>query len=277
VRFNEAGRSFIPVDPMPDADLAARLPAPPLLSDDCALFLDVDGCLLDFHDDPASVRAEPPLVARLDAIARRLGGALALVSGRSIASLDRMFAPAAFAAGGLHGLERRGVATMPAPAAAVPEFDRAAWAKLVADARAWMANHPRAVVEDKARTLALHWRAEPAAESSARAFAALALARLPGYRLQPGNQVLELRPDGPDKGSAIAAFLGEPPFAGRTPVFAGDDLTDEPGFALVNARAGISIVVGDRRPTQAAYRLADPAALRRWLAQWLDDGRGAAA
>ncbi|QNN46188.1 trehalose-phosphatase [Thermomonas brevis] len=262
---------------MPDADIAARLPAPPPLSDDCALFLDVDGCLLDFHDDPASVRAEPPLVARLDAIARRLDGALALVSGRSIASLDRMFAPGAFAAGGLHGLERRAAGSMPAPEAAVPAFDRAAWTKLVADARAWMAGHPRAVVEDKQRTLALHWRAAPEAEGDARAFAALALARLPGYQLQPGNRVLELRPAGADKGGAIAAFLSEPPFAGRTPVFAGDDLTDEPGFALVNERAGISIVVGDRRPTQAAYRLADPAGVRRWLEQWPGDGREASA
>lgn len=250
---------------MPDPDIAARLPAPPFLSDACALFLDVDGCLVGFEDDPASVRIESSLVARLDAVAARLGGALALVSGRSIASLDRLFAPALFAAGGLHGLERRGAMTPAVCAVPVPVFDPVLWRTLVTDARAWLAGYPGARVEDKERTLALHWRAAPEAEDRARAFARQALARLPGYELQPGNRVLELRPAGTDKGCAIAAFLREPPFAGRRPVFAGDDLTDEHGFALVNERAGISIVVGDRRPTSAKYRLADPAAVRGWL------------
>lgn len=249
--------------PMPAAETDAPLPAPPPLSEHWALFLDVDGCLLEFEDDPDLVRVPPSLSRQLALIAQRLDGALALVSGRGIAGIDRLFAPARFPAGGLHGLELRGAAMPQAePAAAVePE----AWAAVVADARAWLAAHPRSRVEDKGRALALHWRAEPEAEPRVRAFAALALARLPGYRLQPGDCVLELRPDGADKGAAIAAFLAQPPFAGRRPVFAGDDLTDEHGFALVNRRDGISIVVGNRRPTLATHRLADPAAVRRWL------------
>lgn len=249
---------------MSHPDTAARLPAPPPLSDDCALFLDVDGCLLEFADDPSSVRADSSLLASLEAASLRLGGALALVSGRSVASLDRIFEPSLFAAAGLHGLERR-EAAQAVVVAERPAPEPALWADVVADAQARLAGHPGARVEDKGRTLALHWRAAPAAEVDARDFVARALARLPGYGVQPGNQVLELRPDGADKGAAIAAFLRAPPFAGRRPVFAGDDLTDEHGFALVNARAGISIVVGDRRPTQARHGLADPAALRRWL------------
>lgn len=254
---------FPPGIPMPAAEPAASLPAPPPLSAHWALFLDVDGCLLEFDEDPDRVRAPASLSAQLAAVSRRLGGALALVSGRGIASVDRVFAPARFPVGGLHGLERRGAATRQAAGPAA--VDPVAWAALVAEARARMAAHPRARVEDKGRALALHWRAEPQAEAHAHAFARHALARLPGYRLQPGNRVLELRPAGADKGTAIAAFLEEPPFAGRRPVFAGDDLTDEHGFALVNRRDGISIVVGDRRPTLATHRLADPAAVRQWL------------
>ena len=92
-----------------------------------------------------------------------------------------------------------------------------------------------------------------------------ALARLPVYRLQPGNCVLELRPAGADKGSAILAFLEEMPFKGRVPVFAGDDLTDEPGFSAVNAHGGISMLVGDRAGSAARFRLPDPAAIHAWL------------
>lgn len=248
---------------MPAAASDVALPAPPPLSDHWALFLDVDGCLLEFDDDPERVHAPASLTSRLADVSRRLGGALALVSGRRIDSIDRMFAPARFAVGGLHGLERRGARSP--QSAVVASVDAAVWAGVVAEARAWMVAHPQARVEDKGQALALHWRADPSAEDRARAFASQALSRLPGYRLQPGDCVLELRPHGADKGAAIAAFLAEPPFAGRLPVFAGDDFTDEHGFAVVNGYAGISIVVGDRRPTLANHRLAGPAAVRRWL------------
>ena len=247
---------------VPRAD--SLLPAPAPLRDDCALFLDVDGCLLEFDDDPSRVRAEPALLRCLDAVRHRLGGALALVSGRDIATLDAIFAPMAFASAGLHGLERRHAAhaaARPAP----PSEESAAVAAVAADARAWLVEYPEARIEDKGRTLALHWRAAPGAERRVRAFAAQAIARLPGYEIQHGDHVLELRPTGADKGTAIAAFLLEPPFAGRVPMFAGDDLTDEHGFEVVNDRAGTSIIVGKRTPTLANHRLADPAAVRRWL------------
>jgi trehalose 6-phosphate phosphatase len=230
---------------------------PPPIGDDCALFLDVDGSLLDFADDPASVRADARLRGALDVLATRLHGALALVSGRTLTALDAIFAPARYPASGLHGLERRGV----------PESarDGAAMHAVAAAARVALAPHPGALVETKGRALALHWRAAPAAATDARAFAQQALARLPGYRLEPGNHVIELRPDGADKGSAIRDYMREPPFAGRMPVFAGDDLGDEAGIIAVNALGGRSVLVGARRDSAARYALADPAAVREWL------------
>jgi trehalose 6-phosphate phosphatase len=232
--------------------------APPPIDDDCALFLDVDGSLLDFADDPASVRADPRLRAALDALASRLQGALALVSGRTLSALDAIFAPARYPARGVHGLERRD-----APRSS---GDHVALHAIAGAARHALAPYPGALVETKGHAaLALHWRAAPAAEAAARAFAEDALARLPGYRLEPGNQVLELRADGVDKGSAIRDYMREAPFAGRVPVFAGDDLGDEAGFVAVNAMGGRSVLVGARGDSAARYALADPAAVLRWL------------
>lgn len=234
---------------------------PPAVARDWALFLDVDGCLIDFTDDPDDASAPPRLVDRLLALSEMLGGALALVSGRRIDTLDRMFAPALFPAAGLHGLERR----LDAEIVPLPGLANDRVALEVREAAAVMAEYPGALVEDKGLAFALHWRAAPTAEAPARAFARDAIARLPGYRLQPGDHVVELRPDAADKGTAIAAFLEHAPFRGRVPVFAGDDLTDEYGFEVVNARGGISILVGSRRGSVAGHGLADPAAVSRWL------------
>lgn len=240
-----------------NAHFDAVNPRPPAISADCALFLDVDGCLLEFADDPWSVRATPRLIATLDALEQRLDGALALVSGRTLDALDAIFAPKQYIAVGLHGLERRGDAdaSMRDPRLAT----------VVEAARRVLEAWPGALVEDKGRSLALHWRAAPAAGAEVHAFALQALAQLPGYRLEPGNQVIELRPDRGDKGSAIRDLMATPCFSGRRPVFAGDDLTDEAGFAVVNAMGGISVLVGERLLSAATHRLADPAAVRAWL------------
>lgn len=233
---------------------------PPSPADDWALFLDVDGCLLDFSDTPDGVIVPPGLPARLDALAQRLGGALALVSGRTLAGLDRLFAPLRLPAAGLHGSERRHdgihVASPAAPVALAGVRDEAL---RLAD------RYPGAMIEDKGAAIALHWRTAPQAAVDLSAFAADALRRLPGYRLQHGNHVVELRPASADKGDAIAAFLDEPPFRGRLPVFAGDDLTDEHGFDVVNVRGGLSVLVGVREPSAARWHLRDPAAVHEWL------------
>lgn len=249
----------------PPIPAAAALPPPPPLPDGIALFLDVDGCLLPFASRPDAVEVPRALVERLTALQRALDGALALVSGRNLATLDALFAPGRFTAAGLHGVERRRAGDEGGTAIVPPAL------RDVHDAaQVLVGAHPGALLEDKGAAIALHWRmvadaGKPAAAQASRAFAEDALGRLPGYQLQPGDHVIELRPRHADKGSAILAFLEEPPFAGRMPVFAGDDLTDEPGFSAVNAHGGISVLVGDRAGSTARHRLPDPAAVHAWL------------
>ena len=242
------------------AQRKADRPRPPAPADDWALFLDVDGCLLDLAEEPDAVRVSPRLRTVLHVLSGRLGGALALVSGRPLLGLDRLFEPLRFPGAGLHGLERRNGAAQVAPPPRPGTLDT-----LRAEAQGVADRFPGAVVEDKGVTLGLHWRAAPEAMEALRHFAEAALPRLPGYRLQHGNQVVELRPADGDKGQAIEALLGDEPFRGRLPVFAGDDITDESGFAVINARGGISVLVGDREPSAAHYGLRSPAAVRRWL------------
>lgn len=235
-------------------------PRPPAPADDWALFLDVDGCLLDFA--PMPDRVEVPLGLRecLLAWSERLHGALALVSGRSLAAVDALFWPLKLPAAGLHGLELRSAEGLVCAPATGEEVRR-----LRIEAERLAARHPGALVENKGAGFALHWRAAPEAAAALCAFAEVAVERLPGFRLQPGNQVVELRPEGPDKGDAIARLLAQPPFAGRVPVFVGDDLTDEHGFTVINARGGFSVLVGSRAGSAARYALRDPADVRAWL------------
>lgn len=242
---------------------ATRLPAPPPLEPGWALFLDVDGCLLDFADQPEDVHVPEGLAEALTGLHDALGGAVAFVSGRAIAQLDGLFAPLRLACAGLHGLELRGPDGVPGePVAAAP-----ALARVRERAEAIAAAYPGARVEDKGAALALHWRAAPDAREAFGAFAKQAIDQLPGYRLQPGNCVLELRPGHADKGAAVQRLMRSPPFAGRMPVYAGDDLTDEDGFVAADALQGLSVIVGDRRPTAARFALADTTALRAWLAE----------
>jgi len=235
----------------------ARPPAP---ADDWALFLDVDGCLLDIAAHPAEVTVPGRLRDTLDALQQRLDGALALVSGRPLAGLDALFAPLRLHAAGLHGLEWRSATASQAAPGTPP-----ALATIHAEAEAIAAGYPGAVVEDKGAALGLHWRGAPTAMQALCGFAEAALPRLQGFRLQHGHSVVELRPAAGDKGMAIAALMREPPFSGRMPVFAGDDITDESGFAVVNAQGGISILVGGREPSAAHFGLSGPRAVRRWL------------
>jgi len=234
-----------------------RLP-PPKPAHDWALFLDVDGTLLDFAPSPERVHVPADLVDDLHRLLDALGGALALVSGRRLETLDALFAPLQLPAIGLHGLQRRNGES--SGHAAPREL-----ASVLAAARDLVAKYPGALVEDKGITVALHWRNAPAAEEPLHEFASSALIDLPGYGLQAGHDVLELRPDGHDKGDAIATLLETPTFRGRVPVFVGDDLTDECGFDAVNARHGISILVGARADSAATHALHDPAAVRAWL------------
>lgn len=247
---------------MVDAAPTIRPPPPPRLPADAALFLDVDGTLLDFADAPDRVVPANGLVELLARLLLRQHGALALVSGRPLADLDRLFAPCRLPAAGLHGHQLRLQAETAehAPAAAPPALQA-----LRRQAEGFAALHPGVLVEDKGLGLALHWRRSPESGADVRAFATQFLARLPGYRLQPGNHVIEFVPTGRDKGSAVQTLMQAPPFTGRRPVFVGDDLTDEAGFAMAARLGGWGVRVGHREPTLAAYGLADVAAVHAWL------------
>ena len=246
------------------------LPAPaPLTGSSWALFLDVDGTLLDIADAPDLVRVEDALLDLLGALQRASGGALALVSGRSIAGLDDLFAPLELPVAGLHGAERRDATGRVYRRPRDP-----ALGALVHQLRAWCEAHPGTLLEDKHGAVALHYRLAPDEREAVRELAAAALSRLgDGYVLLEGKCVVELRPSGTSKAHAIEAFMGEDPFTGRQPLFIGDDVTDEDGFRFVRQSGGIAVAVGDRGPTDAEFRLADVAAVREWLAHWAGQRR----
>ena len=205
--------------------------------------------------------------ATLCALHRSLDGALAVVSGRSIAQLDAFLAPARLPAAGIHGLERRRADGTCAPGEA---FDRA----LEALRRALepvLRNDPRLVLEDKGASLVLHYRRAPEREAECRQLVARLLESRPDlarFRVVFGKRMVEAVPAGSDKGAAIRAFMREAPFADRRPVFAGDDLTDEDGFDVVAELAGLGVKVGEGR-TRAHYRAASVADLLAWLRRLL--------
>jgi trehalose 6-phosphate phosphatase len=232
---------------------------PPRAGD--ALFLDFDGTLLHLQDDPAAVRADHALLALLRSCAARLEGALAIISGRSLATLDARLAPERFPAAGLHGLERRDFSGNTRSEGA----DVAQLRRLASALAAAMEEMPMTLLEDKGASLALHWRRAPAHAAAVRGLAAQALHQLgPRYRLLEGNCVVELVPAVASKGHAVRAFLQEAPFRGRRPVFVGDDITDLDGFAAARESGGVAIAVGTR--VSGDFRLADAGAVRAWLA-----------
>jgi len=239
----------------------ASLPPP---AADWAFFLDIDGTLLEHADTPDAVQVDGAMRSLLSDLQGGAGGALALISGRAVADVDRLFAPLLLPVAGQHGAERRDAAGRmhrhDFPAAPV----RRAAQRLATFAAA----HAGLLLEDKGRSLALHYRLAPQLEQQARALVDEVVAELgEGFELQRGKMVLEIRPGGRDKGSAIEEYMAEPPFRGRTPVFIGDDLTDEFGFGVVNAMGGVSVKVGEG-PSQARWRIADAAAVGAWLADW---------
>lgn len=231
-------------------------PAP--IDRESALFLDFDGTLVDIAPTPEAVRVDDGLTEVLGLLAAQLHGALALVSGRPIAQLDRLLGPLHLPAAGIHGAERRRVDGRIERLEA-PSLDRVA-----AAAEQLAAREPRLRIELKGAAVALHYRAAPAFEAACIDAMTHAAEMSGGLHVMRGKMVVEVLANGAGKGRAIEAFLREPPFAGRAPVFAGDDITDEAGFAVVHAEDGRSIKVG-RGETLARERIESPAALRRWL------------
>jgi trehalose 6-phosphate phosphatase len=231
---------------------------------DMALFLDVDGTLIDFAPHPDEVRVPPDLPGALAHADQALGGALALLSGRSIADLDRLTAPLRLRAIGLHGAECRPEPNGPATSAApLP-------ASLVAATRALLAPFPGTWLEDKGASAAVHFRAAPSSGPELGSVLARFVDRAardgagPRLDLMAGELVYEIKPAGFDKGSALSHFMTLPPFAGRLPVFVTDHAIDQAGLEAAAALGGRGLSVGRRLPGAAA-RFRDPAAVRAWL------------
>jgi trehalose 6-phosphate phosphatase len=245
-----------------DIDLTRELPWAALESR--ALFLDVDGTLLDIAPTPESVVVPPGLVEAIGIVAERLGGALAFVSGRPIGALDRLFRPLRLAAVGVHGAEVRtagGPVRTSDLLARQLDGVRGALAGL-------MVQWPGTLLEDKGIALALHYRASTVdARVIGRALGDIAHAAGPEFALLQGKSVYELKPALLSKASGIAALRAETPFAGRIPVCMGDDVTDESAFGFANGNEGLSIHVGSSATTSAGRRVAAPALVRAWLAK----------
>jgi len=242
------------------ADQTAALTEEPI-----ALFLDVDGTILDLAERPGDVVTPPGLVATLWKAERKLEGALALVSGRPIAELDRLFEPLRLRASGVHGAEMRFDPGLPATSSlGAKELPQSLWEDLTRVAAAF----PGALVDNKRFSFAVHYRLAPALEPHLReAVIRLIDSSQVPVEIMDAHYALELKSPGCDKGGAIAAFLSTPPFRGRTPVFVGDDKTDESGFAVVTARGGSAFSVGKPRPG-ATGTFTQPAAVRGWLADY---------
>jgi trehalose 6-phosphate phosphatase len=237
--------------------------APPRMApvevDGLALFLDLDGTLAPIAPTPDQAILDVRIRDLLPRLVRRLGGRVAIISGRTIANIDRILGTTIMAAAGVHGLERRTASGVRMDAPVHPEipYARAECLRL-AEAQ------PGLLVEDKGIGIALHYRVAPEAADAVHGFGSRVAART-GLTLQEGNMVVELRTPGADKGSAVSAFMAEPPFIGARPVFVGDDLTDEDAFAAAKAGGGFGIQVGPERQTAATHRLPDVEAVFAWL------------
>jgi len=233
-----------------------------------ALFLDFDGTLVEIAPSPEDVRLDRRVAPALETLRIQLGGALALVSGRPIAFLDEALAPHRFDIAGLHGAQIRADGEIRAQSDA-PDDMREALRDLVRFAN----SHVGIIVEDKRISMALHWRLAPELQDEALDLMRRSAAKLgPGVRLQEGKAVAELVPAGASKGSAIAWLMATPAYAGRRPIFIGDDITDEDGFEAVNAMGGLSVRIGNDRQSHATLRIASPTALRHILLEGAENG-----
>lgn len=227
-----------------------------------AILLDVDGTILDIAPTPREVWVPPALCQTLSALLRRTGGALALVSGRSIPDLDLLFAPLRLPTIGGHGAEIR--------FSSYGEIDQRRAKPLADDLRRRVATirsiGPGILVEDKGYGMAVHFRLAPELGPAVRERVAAICAELPPATLEilPGKAVIEIKSAGFNKGSAVRELMRRPPFADRRPIFVGDDKTDETAFAVLPALGGLGFSVGREVPGVAGYFDA-PDDVRTWL------------
>lgn len=240
------------------------LPPPPALEPGSALFLDFDGTLVPLTDVPDAVEVDSDLIHLLDRLSDALHGRLAIVSGRSVATLRDRFGLGHLRIAGTHGLEFAEPGEAPRTPLRLPEVDAAE-----ALFHAFADDKPGVLVERKSISVGLHFRRAPewgeAAEALARGISGES-----GLYYQPGKMAVELRPGGADKGTALAALMETQPMRGGVPVFLGDDVTDEEGFIAAQAHGGFGVLVGPLRVTAAQWHLEQVAAVRHYLSQSAD-------
>ncbi|MEO1104906.1 MAG: trehalose-phosphatase [Pseudomonadota bacterium] len=230
-----------------------------------AVFLDFDGTLVEIVPRPQDVVVEHDLPGLIQRLVDRTEGAVAMISGRRVADMDS-FLHVPIAAAGMHGLERRAAPGAPVEdAPPPPEIDILRQRIL-----AWEDLGDGVVMEDKGAGLAVHYRAAPTREVEVKKQMGLWVRDLDSLNLIAGKMVVEAKGKGFDKGVAVNDFMQHPPFAGRTPVFVGDDVTDEDGIRAAEAAGGFGVKVGDG-PTLATYRLPDVSAVHDWLHHLADD------
>ncbi|MFO6446060.1 trehalose-phosphatase [Erythrobacter sp. NE805] len=237
------------------------LPPPPLAQlqtrGRVALLCDFDGTIVPIANRPDAIVVPPALPQRLEALAERLDGAFAIVSGRSVSDLQRFIGPIAIHWAGSHGADVRSPEGEPLSIARVLPMP-------VTRALAHFAGEHGLLHEPKAHGAALHYRSQPEDGAKARAFAE-ALAAEHGLVAKPGKCVIELAWPGANKGGAVRLLATRPPFAGSMPIFIGDDITDEDGFAASEALGGFGIAVGERAATGASYALGTVEEVHAWL------------
>lgn len=222
-----------------------------------AIFTDFDGTLVEIAETPDAVDVPANLADQLDRTARDFNHAFAVITGREIADIDRFLSPLHLPVAGAHGAQRRRAD------GTVLELEAgiSGAAQAIADAMAPLVEeHPELIVEPKEGAVALHFRQAPELEEDCLLAMQAATAAHPGFTLVPGKMVIEARPAGFDKGSALKAFMQEEPFAGRTPIFIGDDTTDEDGFRAAQELGGVGIKLGPGK-TIARMRIADVASV----------------
>lgn len=240
-----------------------REPPVKLLSG-ASLFLDFDGTLVEIAERPDAVQVSARLSQVMWRLLDRLDGRVAVVSGRPADQVRELLGcPVTIV--GSHGLEFRGDFARLGTGARPAALEEALQAM-----RELAAGRPGVLVEDKPFGVALHFRQLPEAEAECNALA-LELAERHGLHLQPGKMMVEVRAPGGDKGTAIRALMREPPIANGSPLFMGDDLTDEPGFAAAAELGGAGVLVGEERATAALYRLDGVPEALDWLEAALDD------
>ncbi|NNJ73805.1 MAG: trehalose-phosphatase, partial [Anderseniella sp.] len=219
----------------------AKFNTGPLTRNNTALFLDLDGTLTEIVDHPDAIIIPPPVIHALTVLQRALDGALAIVSGRDLQDVERHLGNGITCIAGIHGLQRRDARGMRHDTM-VDESAVAALAALISDA---IAARPGLYMETKPASVALHYRRHPELEDFSRTLATTAAGKIKGAQIVHGKMVVEIKLNAIHKGDAVCAFMEEPPFQGRVPIYAGDDITDQDAFAAVRLKSGVSIAVGD--------------------------------